>query len=414
MGKEKQQGLFWLPSDPEEKVDGTVTVDDDGGTTLTTYGQLGPSWPEANKQKVIHGVLADSHIKLVNCFAVNQPMIIGRLTEAEEATWHCQVAFRGDDYNGDVPNRIKSMEATIDLLDDWVSGFEGVKLNKDRTSLSWLASQPDQSARWKLGEVAVHQDILHSWESSRFVMKSATVKAQISVRINFDEPQSWKTAMHTVLTLQAVVSIAKGEAVRVERTSIVEGGTPDAKLGASYHPVLHRGTRQLPHSELFTMAELGGMEGLAQWLDVLCDQESLITALLVDRYRQPAFVTDRTSHLLIACEAYQRHRMKQPGKRIQLRKDILDPMLEKAGQPFREWIGSPEDWKKKVSEVRNNYGIGHLQSYGSNSQVPPKFHLLNKQLYLMVVSCLLSECGVSEETRRKMVERMRSEWKMRL
>jgi len=120
MGNEKQQGLFWLPSDSEEKVDGAVTMDDDGGTTLTTYGQLGPSWPEANKQKVIHGVLADSHIKLVNCFAVNQRMNVGGLTEAEETTWHCQFTFRGDDYNGDVPNRIKSVEAIIELLDDWV------------------------------------------------------------------------------------------------------------------------------------------------------------------------------------------------------------------------------------------------------------------------------------------------------
>jgi len=414
MGNEKQQGLFWLPSDPEEKVYGSVTLGDDGGTTLTTYGQLGPSWPEANKQEVIHGVLADLHLKLVNCLATKQRMNIGMFTEEDETTWHCQFAFRGDDYNGDVPNKIKSVEATIELLDDWVSGFEGVKLGRDGMSLSWLASQPDQSARWKLGEAAVHQDILHSWESLRFAMKSATVRAQVSARINFDEPQSWETAMHAILTLQAVVSIAKGEAVRVERTLIVEEGAPDAKLAASYHPVLHPGTRQLRHSELFTMAELGGIEGLAQWLNVLCDQEFLLTALLVDKYRQPAFVTDRTSHLLTACEAYQRHRMKQPGRKIQLGKDILDPMLEKAGQPFGEWIGNPDDWKKKVSEVRNKYGVGHLQGYANNSSVPPKFHLLNEQLYSLVVSCLLFDCGMSEGTRRKVVERMRSEWKVRL
>ena len=415
MDKKKEQGLFWLPSDPEERVDGTVTMDDEGGTSLTIYGRLGPSWPDYDKQQVIQGVLADSHIKLVNCLAVNHRMNIGRLTEADETTWHCQFAFRGDDYSGDIPNRIKSVETVVELLDDWVSGFEGIKLDKDGASLSWATSQPDQSARWKLGEIAVHQDILHSLESSRFGIQNVTVRAQTSARISFDEPQSWKTAMHTVLNLQAVVSIAKGEAVRVERTSIAEEGTPDARLSASYHPVLHRGTRQLTHSELFTIAELGGMEGLAQLLNVLCDQESLITALLVDRYRQPAFITDRTGHLLIACEAYRRHRMEDPGKRIyNLGKEVLDPMLDRAGQPFVEWIGSPEDWKKKISEVRNNYGVGHLQSYAINSPMRPDFHLLNEQLYLLVVSCLLSECGVSVETRRQVVEHMRSEWKVRL
>ena len=414
MDKEKEQGLFWLPSNSEEKVDGTVTEDEEGGTTLTTYGPLGPSWPEANKQQVIHGVLADSHIKLVNCLATNQNMNLGWHTEAEETTWHCQLAFRGDDYSGDVPNRIKSVEAIIEMLEDWVPGFERIKLGEDGLSLSWPASQGGHSARWNMGEITVHQDILPSLRSSRYAIESATVRVHTSARISFDEPQSWETAMHTVLNLQAAVSIAKGEAVRVGRTSIVEEGTPDAKLGASYHPVLHRDTRQLPHSELFTMAELGGMDGLAQWLDVLRDQKVLMTALLVDRYRQPPFITDRTSHLLIACEAYQRHRMAHPGKRIQLGRDILDPMLDKASQAFREWIGDPADWKKKVSEVRNNYGVGHLQSYASNSPLHPDFHVINEQLYSLVVSCLLSECGVSEETGREVVKRMRSKWKIRL
>ena len=416
MDKEKEQGLFWLPSNPEQKVQGAVTMDGDGGTALTTYGLLDLLGPETHDhQPVIHGVTADSHIKMVNCLLTNQRHNIGKFTEEGEETWHCQFAFRGDDYSGDVPNRIKSIEAIIELLDDWVPGFEGIKLGKDRLSLSWPASQPDQSARWNLGEVAVHQDIMHSRKSSRYAIEGATVRAQTSARISFDEPQSWETAMHTVLNLQAIVSIAKGEAVLVERTSIVEEGTPDKTLGTSYHPVLHRGTQQTSYSELFTMAELGGLKGIAQWLNVLRDQESLITALLVDRYRQPAFVTDRTSHLLMACEAYQRHRMKDRGKRINnLGKEVLDPMLDKAGDPFKEWVGNPEDWKKTVGEVRNNYGVGHLQSYASNSPVRPKFHLLNEQLYSLVVSCLLSECGVSEETRRKVVERMRSEWKIRL
>ena len=410
----KEQGLFWLPSNPERKVEGTVTAGQDGGTILTVYEALGQSWPEAGEQRVIHGVLADSHIKLVNCLATNQRMNIGSLTATDETTWHCQLAFQGDDYSSDVPSRIKSLEAIIESFGEWTPGFKGIEFGENGLSLSWQASEAGQSAEWDLGEVALHQDILPSTHFSRYGIGSVTVRAQSSVRVNFNEPQSWETAMHTVLSLQALVSIAKGESVHVERTSIVEEGTPATRLSASYHPVLYRGARQIPHSELFSMAELGGLGGVAQWLNRLRDQESLITPLLVDRYRQPAFATDRTGHLLMACEAYQRHRPTQRNKRISLRRDILDPMLDKAGSPFREWIGDPEDWKKKVSEVRNNFGVAHLQGYASNSPIPPKFHVLNEQLYSLVVSCLLSECGVSEETRRKVVERMRSEWKIRL
>ena len=163
--------------------------------------------------------------------------------------------------------------------------------------------------------------------------------------------------MGTVVDLQALVSIAKGEAVHVERTSIIQEGAPEARLSASYRPVLRRGAQQLRHSDLFTMQELGGVEGIARWLNVLHSRKYLITALLVDRYRQPVFIIDRTSHLLIACEAYQRHFMAGPGKKIDsLGKKVLDPMLCRAGRPFEEWVGKPEDWKRRSSRYATTTG----------------------------------------------------------
>ena len=263
MDNEKEQGLFWLPDDPEERIAGAVTLNTAGGTVLTTYGRLGEFGFEDRKQDTIHGLLAGSHVKLVNCLATNQRMSFETST-ADETTWHCQFAFRGSDYRGDVPNRIKSVEAVIELLGDWVPGFEGIKLSYDGLSLSWPASQPDQSASWDLGDVGMRQEILPSWRSAGYGVEAATVTSHASARVTFDQPQSWETVAHVVLCLQALVSIAKGEAVHVERMSIVEEGTPDVRLGASYNRVLHRGALQVPHSELFTMDELGGAEGVAR------------------------------------------------------------------------------------------------------------------------------------------------------
>ena len=414
MNNEKEQGMFWLPNNPEEKVMGFVTLTAEGGTVLTTYGQLDPYSCGGSKQATIHGALAGSHIKLVNCWPASQPLIPG-VSTVDETTWHCQFAFRGDNYDGDIPSKIKSVEAVIELLGDWVPSFDGIKLSQDGPSISWPSSQPDQSASWNLGNVAVHQEILPSWRFARYGVQTATVTAQTSARVTFNQPQSWETASHVVLCLQALVSVAKGEAVHVERMSIVEQGNPDARLGTSHDAILHRGALPIPHSELFTMDELGGVEGMARWLDVLCGQETLITALLVDRYRQPAFITDRTSHLLAACEAYQRHRMSEPGKIVRnFWAEVIDPMLDRAGRSFEEWIGDPKAWKEKVSDVRNNYGVAHLQGYGSRPAAWPNFHLINQQLYLLVVLCLLSECTISEDVKSKVVKRMRSDGKIRL
>lgn len=107
--------------------------------------------------------------------------------------------------------------------------------------------------------------------------------------------------------------------------------------------------------------------------------------------------------------------MTDPQKRIHnLWAEVIQPMVARAGRSFEGWIGQPEDWKDQVSDVRNNYGVGHLQGYGSGSSTRPDFHLINQQLYLLVVLCLLSECGVSEGTKEEVVKRMRSDWKIRL
>ena len=107
--------------------------------------------------------------------------------------------------------------------------------------------------------------------------------------------------------------------------------------------------------------------------------------------------------------------MTNPQKRVSnLWKEVIAPMVEIAGPTFKEWIGQPQQWKDKISDVCNNYGVGHLQGYKSGSSAHPEFHLINQQLYLLVVSCLLSECRVSENVRNEVVKRMRSDWKIRL
>ena len=288
-------------------------------------------------------------------------------------------------------------------------------MGDDRSSISWPASQPDLSARWDLGTLAIHQEIRNSWEFSRFGVETATISTYTSAHVGFNRPQTWGTTISTMQDLQALISIAKGEAVNVRTISLVQESAPDLRLGASFSQILNRDSNQLAHSELFTMQELGGIEGVARWLNVLHGQDVLINALLAARYRQPSFVTDRTSHLLTACEAYQRHRMKDRGKRINnLGEQILAPMLRKAGRPFAEWVGEIEDWKHRVSAVRNDHGVAHLQGYASASTESPDFHLVNQQLYILVVLCLLAECGVPAETLSEVVDRMRSCWKIRL
>ena len=409
MHNEKEVGIFWLPDNPEAQVEGKISLEIGKRTILKLNGELKPYAQDNEEQTVIEGVLSNSHVKLVGCLETAHRTSIGKFIHTAEQSWFCHLAFHGSEYGGNVPNEITSAEITIEDIDKWIPSLRKFTLGKDELSISWPANERQRTATWTLGEVTIHQTVRHwpAWPS--YAVSEASAKTLTTIRVDFSEPQKWSRVLHTVTDIQSLVSIATGKTPNVEQVKIVQKGSPDVRLIALYHPVLLRGSKPNNHSNLFTLKEIGGVQGIAQWLNTLCNQEFLTSPLLVDRYRQPAFVTDVTSHLLMACEAYFRSSIANPSKQVTLRQEILEPMAQTAGKPFEEWIGNPKTWIEKVSQIRNLHGVAHLQGYANWQATSLDFNLVNDQLYLMTVLCILLKCGVNKDINRKIIRRMTAE-----
>ncbi len=414
MLKQTMFGQFWLPDEPQHRVNGTITFDDDGGASLVTTTQDGVDLHRGgrNKHAIINGETVEHHIKLVGCFVVKENESIGQTSIASsETTWYCELAFLGEHYDGSLPSRIRSVEVHVELLEDWAVAFEGAKVerNADRWSISGPTTQPGLVHPWSLGKIAIRQT--HSFQRSQ---TQTSVTTRTFFQLVFEQPQLWHGVTNAIGNLQALLSIAKGEAVRITGVSLVEEGNPHANLSAHYRPILRTNGNPIAHSELLTMNELGGIAGVGEWLNVLHHQGALIHGLLIDRYKPPPFVTDRTSHLLLACEAYQRRTMADPSRQVQLRRDILEPMASRAGPSFQAWTGNKDAWTKKIAEVRNRHGVAHLQGYGGVPADGGDIHTLNEQLYVLVIICLLLDCGCPAKLLDQVTERARSKWKVLL
>lgn len=70
-GLVKEHGLLWLPAMEENKVWGTLRVDEAGDSTLETFGELLPAWGEGSHRVV--GVIkgGTESITLIDCFPIN-------------------------------------------------------------------------------------------------------------------------------------------------------------------------------------------------------------------------------------------------------------------------------------------------------------------------------------------------------
>ena len=237
-----------------------------------------------------------------------------------------------------------------------------LRLDWGNDTLSWSVEQPSPSGKWSLGEVTIRHAAYPSCSGRAEHYRTVEVATKTSFAVNFDQPQSLAEVQDTVSSLQALVSVAGGEAAAIERVTLtVSTGKPNERLLLHYEPVLWPLDPAPKDSELFSMSELGGIEGVGRWLDSLCGQTVLKNGLLADRYRRPAFITDKTLHQLIACEAYQRHLGNRVGVQMHL-PEIL-PDLDPVVQGFLDWIGDWEVWQNSIAKIRNNQAA-HLQSYG--------------------------------------------------
>ena len=206
-------GRFWLPDDPENVVEGTFIVDDNGAT-LVTQGQLLVSGLWNREPRTIHGVLATDHVKLVDALVTQSGTSFGRfLPERNQETWYRSGAFRGGQYDGDWPDNIASVEFQVQSLEDWVQGFAGLKGESGNSagSVSWLRDPPDLTHQWELGEVSIRQTVGDSWQAARHHVREVTVRTNTFFHIDFDRPQSWEATLGVVGSLQALVSIATGK-----------------------------------------------------------------------------------------------------------------------------------------------------------------------------------------------------------
>ena len=147
-----------------------------------------------------------------------------------------------------------------------------------------------------------------------------------------------------------------------------------------------------PSRMMFTFRDLGGMEGVAKWLKVASRYRIAVGALVGNLYAPSPYPTNRFYN---ACTAAETFRRIQLGKQtLNLARELL-VLARLAGDAFKDCVGDVDTWAKRVVSIRVNSVVhpGLHQDAGAH-----ELDFLADSLHLLVVLCLLAECGVQEET----------------
>ena len=420
MFRDTQHGQFWPSDKPEHPVPGTLSIEDRDELRLTTtavqdssFGAVRDFFESDDTPRTICGATPQGYVALVETRSSGKKAQFNRYLSETQRTWFCSYALRSQSYEPTpLKEEISSVEVQIQFLPDWAANGHNLQLDWRSRTLSWPTQWDTQTSNWSLGEVGLRYFPRISGSDPERHHHKAGISIDAYFIVKFNHPQAPDAVLDTVNSLQSLVSVAKGEPASVERI-LLTVAIEEAEHKALFHysPILWPVKPAPKGSELFTFSHIGGIGGVASWLDCLRDQPHVINGLLIDRFHQPAFVTDTTLHRLLACEAYQRKLENRTGGRIKL--DDTLPSLH-AGEPqFLDWIGGWKTWRDTIAKIRSDL-IAHLQSYGKPYNDIQKVTTVNEQLYAYLVARILAQCNFPNELIQEVISRASSETRIRL
>ena len=155
---------------------------------------------------------------------------------------------------------------------------------------------------------------------------------------------------------------------------------------------------------LFTFHDIGGIKGVAKWLEVARSYRIAIGTLVGNLYAPSPYLETRFFNACTAAEAI---------RRIQLRRQNLNlghelPVLaQQAGDAFKDLVGDVDNWAKRVIQTRVNIVV-HRGLRGKADGYDVIW--LADSLHLLVVLCLLSECGVQKKAEERIRNSGRFYW----
>ena len=401
------KGHFWLAGKPETQVPGHLTFDSATGARLDLFESFRTSWSVEKGPIRIQGKAGGKILTLDDCQLTDPAM-----SHIEQKRYRPWTIFDGAHFAEDQPLDFKAVTLQISPLEPWV-GRSGVKIdwNRDKDSctikpllITYTPIDPDcvKKENWDL-----ELSFSHGVRDNQFV--ETTIEQSCRFTLRFLKPQPLEEVLHKCSSLRHLVTAGIDRHVsfvnivlsHADITWTLPSGEEVAKPIAVHRQWLEsetpKGGYVIPRNTmLFTYEDIGGLEGVARWLE-RPTQYRTVTGLLMSHWYTPnMYLDNKLFNVMAAAEAWERIRLNKQTINF---KEVLNTLTAKAGAIFESLVEDVPRWIKKVVQTRNNIVVHPgLQGQDDNTSL----YYLFESVYFLIVFCLLRECDVPESTFTKM------------
>ena len=417
-------GLFWLPSNPEDKVAGRLTFDAVNLAQLDLIGAFHglPSsesvglagTPDGDKKLRIHGVAGGNLITLDRCTRLQGSYVMPRVRRQK---YLAPLVFTGKHFGDDELLEFDSVSVHLRHLEHWVNRT-GVEL--------WVEPWQDPKEATTFGLTYTPLENLVATTSIcdlelRFCGKlikeylvQNTIEQRCSFILRFPRPRPLRSVLQLCSALQDIVTIGAFTPSQITRLIL---GIPDsdadlvsvwedqrqvqlyAGLSGSGLPDMEKSPIHL--DMLFIFDDMGGLDGVAKWIEESDRLRIVLSALMNYWYVPEQTEESKFFNVIAAAEALARIRAQQQNVNF---KRELKSLACNAGHSFKILVGDVDCWVNEIVQTRiNNVGHRGLRGYADSIRLS----MLSESVYLLVVLCLLRECEVSADASNRVQEHHR-------
>ena len=411
------EGLFWLPTKPDDRVAGRLKFDGTEGTELHLIGSL---YEDAGFNSVgpvrIHGVAGKKILTLDGCLQIQKTFESpGILREG----YYVPIVLSGAYFEDNEPLEFAAVYLELSHLGHWIwkSGIEtDLVPNDDGTGYKQINITYTPLDAMVVPTAFGELELSFPYSFRPDPVVATTIKQSYAFRLRFAEPWSLQDALQVCSTLQNLVTIGVHAPASIMKVSLGHADLMITTSGgkkiyewidvyAQFHGNDTRSEKRpiLPMRMLFTFDDIEGLKGVAEWLGVSNRYQPVVGVLLSHWYIPRMYVDNRFFNAVTAAEALERIRRNKQSFDFD---DALRVLADKAGDAFEDLVGDVECWVKKVVRTR----VNNVVHRGLHESEDPDLYLLSESLYFLVVMCLLRECGVSDGTFDKMQQHRRFKW----
>ncbi len=400
-------GLFWLVDKPDNKVAGRLKFDPVEGARLGLIGKFKDFTPSGSNPPVRMNAIAggrfytlgDCHFERVRVEDAGG----GRpgLTRHE---YQSDLALAGIHWDRNEPLQFKNVLLHLRYLEQWVHalsskpiGYEDRADTLPRISHKFDVFERSAAVGAGFGELGLSYGEVQYGD--HFLEAVRRRNCYFDLRLIKSWP--FRKIMSLCWVLQDLVTLGCDFPSAVTGVTFEHaqqsGETTDEKkqpITPYMRAIGHYGSGSSDYvsvgNALFTFNDIGGIAGVFEWLKVASRYRLALGSLTHNLY-SPA--PDSQNSFFNACTAAETMRRIQLGQQnLNLSKELPE-LVDQAGDMFKELVGDVKKWSKKVVRVRIN-SVVHPGLQGTDALAES---VLADSLHLLVVLCLLNECGVRKQ-----------------